>query len=198
MDAVTALGAAGAQPTTTDRGTASLTSEDFFQLLVTELQQQDPFEPTKTSDMVGQVADIRGIELSSELTEALSNMTANQYTTGTADLLGKHVTALVPTGSEDGEPYQEVQGIVTGVSYTSDGQAVLELDTGQRILTSHIVHITDPELVELTASADESGEEDAAESASAAEGGATAKGSNAKSLTGGLLPWLDALLAPGK
>ena len=37
------------------RDVKSLQSEDFFKLLITELQQQDPLEPSKTEDMIGQV-----------------------------------------------------------------------------------------------------------------------------------------------
>lgn len=125
--------------TSTDRGMGSLTSEDFFKILVTELQQQDPLQPSKTSDMIGQVSQIRGIELSKQLTDTLSQISDQQRTAGTSDLLGKYVTATV---TDDAGTKTEVSGVVTGVRFDSSDGAVLELDTGDSVLASDVTRIT--------------------------------------------------------
>ncbi|MEW6199597.1 MAG: flagellar hook capping FlgD N-terminal domain-containing protein [Planctomycetota bacterium] len=117
----------------------ALRSEDFFKLLVTELQQQDPFEPAKTADMIGQVSQIRTIELSKQLTDTLSELSRQQRTAGASDLLGKFVVASVT--ASDGT-VSEVQGIVTGVRFDPDGTAVLELDTGQAVRAADVTRIT--------------------------------------------------------
>src|SRR5438094_579914 len=85
-----------------DRGVGSLKSADFFKIMITELQQQDPMQPSKTSDMISQVTQIRSIELSGKLTDTLDQLAAQQRTAGTSELLGKYVSAQ--TNNADGQP----------------------------------------------------------------------------------------------
>lgn len=121
------------------RGLGSLKSEDFFRILVTEMRQQDPFEPTKTADMIGQVSQIRGIELNTQLTDTLTNLSRSQRTAGASELLGRYVIAAAPNA--DGS-FAEVKGVVTGVRFNPDGAAVLELDSGEAVLASHVMRVT--------------------------------------------------------
>ncbi len=127
----------GAQRVTTN-GMEALTSEDFFEVLIAELQQQDPFKPSDTSEMVGQISQIRTIELSSQLTDALSDLSTQQHTTGAAELIGKLIAATLE--AEDGST-SEVTGVVTGVRFEENG-AVLELDTGEAVPLADVTHIT--------------------------------------------------------
>lgn len=132
----------------------ALRSEDFFRLLVTELKQQDPFEPAKTADMVSQVSQIRTIELSKQLTDTLSELSRQQRTAGASDLLGKFVVASVK--ASDGT-VSEVKGIVTGVRFDPDGTAVLELDTGQAVRAADVTHVTSGEQAGTKTQAKEKG-----------------------------------------
>lgn len=142
----TAAGSAGGSA----RGMDALGSEDFFRLLVTELRNQDPLEPTKTADMIGQVTDIRTIELSKQLTDVLALLASQQRTAGAGELLGRHVTAVVR--GADGAP-REVSGIVTGVRFDADGSAVLELDTGEAVLAAAVTRVLAAETAEQVAGA---------------------------------------------
>lgn len=121
-----------------DRGTNALSSDDFFKLLVTELQQQDPLAPAKTGDMISQVAQIRSIELSKNLNDTLQSMTNSNQTVGVSGLLGKLVAAK--TLDSDGN-VQEITGVVTAIRFADDGTAVLELDTGQTIAAKDVTRI---------------------------------------------------------
>lgn len=123
----TATGASNAQ-----RGLSSMKSEDFFKLLVNEMQHQDPFEPTKTGDMISQMSQLRNIEMSSQFTQAMQSLTTSQRTIGTSELLGKFVVAQVDSGAGDGTKVT-VGGVVTGIRYNDDGTALLELDTGDAL-----------------------------------------------------------------
>jgi len=170
----------------TDRGLGALRSEDFFNILVTELRQQDPLAPSKTADMINQVAQIRSIELSKRLTDTLAQLSSRQQTAGASALLGKHVTATV-TGADGTKT--EVSGIVTGVRFTSDGAVVLELDTGQSVLASNVTRITSPEAAETqtsTASSSNSSDDSAAAASVTDKSGGTSKRSIPR-----LLPWLS-------
>lgn len=137
------------QATAVERGVDSMSSDDFFRLLVTELQNQDPLKPAETSDMLTQVAQIRSIQNSKNLTDALDSLAKSQHLAGTSDLLGKFVTAQVP--NDDGT-LTETTGVVTGVRYASDGGVVLELDSGQTVNAQHVVKVQASETADNKAS----------------------------------------------
>src|SRR5690606_6250305 len=103
-----AVANAGA-PAPQERGLSSLKSEDFFRILVTEMQQQDPLAPSETSDMISQVSQIRTIELSDQLTGTLDALAQQQRTANVSGLVGKFVSAEVTAA--DGSK-STVQGVV--------------------------------------------------------------------------------------
>lgn len=135
----TAVSGAAGVPSTTQRGLGNMKSEDFFRILVSELQQQDPFEPAKTADMINQVAQIREIELSGQLNKTLDQLAGQQRALGASDLIGKYVIAAQT--SEDGSA-SRIEGVVTGVRFESDGTAILELDTGESVPVSAVAQVT--------------------------------------------------------
>ncbi|MBI5863250.1 MAG: hypothetical protein HZB38_01800 [Planctomycetes bacterium] len=150
---VTATQGVGATPATsikTDRGLGALKSEDFFKILITELRQQDPLQPAKTSDMISNVSQIRSIELSGQLTETLDTLARQQRTAGTSELIGKYVVAV--TGGADGAP-TVAEGMVSGVRFDASGTALLELDSGVTVAASNVAHVTTLEEAERRMSA---------------------------------------------
>jgi len=129
----------------TDRGLGSLKSADFFRILVTELQNQDPFEPTRTADMISQVSQIRSIELSGKLTDTLDSLAHQQRINGVSQLIGKYVQAI--SRAEDGSEIVR-EGVVTGVRFDAQGLAVLELDTGEVVPAGDVVRVTTLDQIE--------------------------------------------------
>ena len=129
----------GASPSTESRGLSGMKSEDFLKILVTEMQNQDPFEPAKTADMISQVSQIRSIELSGKLTDALDLMTRQQRIGDGSELIGKYVQAIT-TAADGGQTLHE--GVVTGVRFGADGTVLLELDTGELVPATDVVRIT--------------------------------------------------------
>ena len=174
-------GATATTPTATDRGVSSMKSEDFFKILVTELQQQDPLQPNKTSDMIGEVSQIRSIELSKQLTDSLSLMSKQQRTTGSSEMLGKYITAKV---TDQNGADREVSGVVTGVRFDSDGSAVLELDTGESIPATSVTRITTADAAKKAAATSSAKTTPAAASTDKT-------GKTAQPRSGGLLPFLS-------
>jgi flagellar basal-body rod modification protein FlgD len=182
-------GAAGSTTTATKSGMSGLESEDFFKILVTELQQQDPLQPTKTSDWIGQISQIRSIELSKNLTDALTQITCNQRATSVSALIGKYVTATVE--GSDGAT-QAVSGVVTGVRFDADGTAVLELDTGQSVPADSVTHITTAENAPAAATAEGSDDTTTTDTSTATTATASDKtAQTAKSSYPRLLPFLS-------
>lgn len=136
------VGATSSSSTNTARESdayGQMESADFFKLLITEMQNQDPFNPSETSDMISQVSQIRNIELSGNLTDTLSQMTEQQRTLGTTDLIGKYVQGEV---EDDEGTVTTLSGVVTGVTFGEDGEAILELDSGLQMPATALSMIT--------------------------------------------------------
>ena len=113
-------------------GFGSLQSEDFLRLFLTELQNQDPTEPTSNEAILTQMSQMRDLEASVDLEEtlksvvdSLSSLATGNELTSAASLIGRTVTGTVP--GPDGESTQEISGVVEsarlkdGVPYVSVG-----------------------------------------------------------------------------
>jgi flagellar basal-body rod modification protein FlgD len=100
----------------------------FLQLMITELTNQDPLNPMDNTQLVQQLGHIREIAATNQLTDTLSSMQVGQSLTTASNLLGKRVTALDAEGDN-------IAGVVDRVSVEVD-----EKDNDQR---SYRVHIGD-------------------------------------------------------
>ena len=117
-------------------GVSSLTSSEgtdfYMQLLITQLQNQDPMEPLSNTDMVTQMAQLSTVEALDNLSAGFSEMLKLQQLLGGAELLGRQIE------------YTDGNTVVSGVvdsAHTSDGQIILgvgdrevSLDQVERIL----------------------------------------------------------------
>ena len=96
---------------------AGYSKDTFLQLLVAEVQNQDPLEPTSNTEWISQYATF------SEL-EAMNNMSASFDLSRASALVGK--TVVLNTTSETGKS-TVVQGKVDYVTYEG-GQAYLSIN----------------------------------------------------------------------
>lgn len=88
----------------------TLNMENFLSLLVAEMQNQDPLEPTSNSDYMAQMATFSQVEATSEMNKRVLSQTAS-------NLIGKAVivkTDTNSTGYAGGivNGWQEIDGIV--------------------------------------------------------------------------------------
>ncbi|NLF31945.1 MAG: hypothetical protein GX591_13785 [Planctomycetes bacterium] len=149
-----------------------LQTEDFFKLLVTELSQQDPFEPVKNQDLLNQIGSIRDMEANAKMNQTLEklvtqgeeaaavNFLLNETLTSLglqsdmatgAGLIGRYVTATVYSTDDAGKvTATTITGKVVGVRLV-EGQVRLELDTPEKDL----VALPDITEVSLNATGDE-------------------------------------------
>jgi flagellar basal-body rod modification protein FlgD len=81
----------------------------FLKLMITELQQQDPLNPMDNKDMLNQIAQIRAVGASDQLTKTLNSVLLGQNITSATNLLGADVSALTDNG-------QAISGIVNRVA----------------------------------------------------------------------------------
>lgn len=124
---------------TTTRGFDDMKSEDFFGLLIAELQNQDPLNPTDNQQLLSQMSTIRQMEQSSVLNETLLNLAGEQRFGATAGLIGHYVFGTVT--SESGNS-AEIEGIVIGVEFNDDGEARLELHNGKSLPAESVQLVT--------------------------------------------------------
>ncbi len=78
---------------------AQETRDQFLKILITELSQQDPFNPMENNEFLSQVADIHNLEASAELTEGIKSLTKFQEMASASAMIGKHILAQADDGS---------------------------------------------------------------------------------------------------
>ncbi|MGA2583227.1 MAG: flagellar hook capping FlgD N-terminal domain-containing protein [Tepidisphaeraceae bacterium] len=106
----------------TDGGLSSLTATNFVQFLITELQNQDPMDPTDTSQMLGELSEIGQMQSSSDLQTSLTSMVQQNQVASAANMIGKYVQGTDSNGNS-------ISGNVTSVQVTSNA-VNLGLDNG--------------------------------------------------------------------
>jgi flagellar basal-body rod modification protein FlgD len=81
----------------------------FLKLMITELQQQDPLNPMDNKDMLNQIAQIRAVGASDQLTKTLNSVLLGQNITSATNLMGADISATTDDG-------QSITGIVNRVA----------------------------------------------------------------------------------
>ena len=113
-----------------------LSSEDFMQIIFTELQQQDPFEPNDSSALLEQLNSIRAIESDIELTKNLEDIVFQNQLATAGNMIGKTVEGLTATNDR-------VVGNVFAV-VREGNDVTLQLDSGWEIPANNVQVIVDP------------------------------------------------------
>jgi flagellar basal-body rod modification protein FlgD len=110
-------------------GVSGLTAENFLELLITQLQHQDPTEPVGNEEILNQLAMMKNLQSNSELSDTLSKFTSNLSVA--ASFIGKTITADLR--DENGSP-QTVSGAVDrafvedGTAYVGVGELKIPLE----------------------------------------------------------------------
>lgn len=98
VSSFTAAESAGQTGSTTD-GYNDLDIDAFLQLLISELQNQDPLNPMENSEMVAQIGQIREIGATDALTQTLTNLSDSQELVTASGLIGKEVDGITDSGN---------------------------------------------------------------------------------------------------
>ncbi len=92
----------------------------FLELLIAELENQDPMNPLDNAEILQQVSQIREVESNTQLTKTLEAVLLGQNMATAAGMIGHWITALSDTG-------ERVTGQVDRVSVV-DGKPKLIVD----------------------------------------------------------------------
>ncbi|MEM9365006.1 MAG: flagellar hook capping FlgD N-terminal domain-containing protein [Planctomycetota bacterium] len=82
-----------------DEAYNQLGTSDFLNLLIEELQNQDPLNPMENSEMMQQIGLIREIGATDELTNTLSDFSNSQQLVTASNLIGQSVRGLSDEGA---------------------------------------------------------------------------------------------------
>jgi flagellar basal-body rod modification protein FlgD len=114
---------------------ASLNGGDFVQFLITELQNQDPLNPTSSNQMLSQLSEIGQLESSTDLQSSLTGMVQQNSVSSAANMIGKDVQGTDQFNNQQ-------TGTVTAVQVTTNG-VNLSLSNGSTVSLANVTNITD-------------------------------------------------------
>jgi flagellar basal-body rod modification protein FlgD len=110
--------------TTSSAGTAAgLGKDDFLKLLVTQLQHQDPMNPTDSQDFMAQMAQFTSVEQLTNMAKSLDRMSVASQTAQSVALIGKTVSWVKDDGTAG-------EGVATSVSF-ADGAIAITVGDAQ-------------------------------------------------------------------
>jgi len=110
MSAVSGLGSGVGAGSSSDpnKTLAGITQDQFLQLLLTQLQNQNPLDPMNTSDFASQLASLSEVGSLDTLNTTFTNLSQVQQLSSASNLIGK-TAAYTPSGATSA-----TQGIVSG------------------------------------------------------------------------------------
>lgn len=104
-------------------GSSAPSLDTFLQLLMAQMKNQDPTEPMKSTEYMGQLAQFSSVEQATQTNSKLDSLLASSALTQAERFIGRTVT------SADGS----VSGKVQSVRVFSDG-LMAKLESGQEIV----------------------------------------------------------------
>ena len=106
---------AGSTPTTQNAAALNgVNADTFLNLLVSELQNQDPDNPTDPTQFLTQTAEFEEVEEMNAVQTSVSSMVTAQQSSSATSMLGMQVSGSDAAG-------KAVSGIVSGVQLTANG-----------------------------------------------------------------------------
>ena len=120
-----------ASATETALAKSNVSTDQFLQLLVAQLQNQDPLNPMSNEDFLTQLAQFQSLENGLEIAQNTESLLLGQSLSAASTLIGKNVTAL-----QDGTA---VSGVVDKVVVV-DGDVMLVVG-GNQITLDQITEV---------------------------------------------------------
>jgi flagellar basal-body rod modification protein FlgD len=104
----------------------TLGKNDFLQMLVTQMKNQDPLDPMKNEDFIAQLAQFSTLEQMTNLNTNFETMLSMQTLTQASNLLGKNVSWLDSDNAEQSGIVDAVE-IVNGSAVLSVGDQMVDV-----------------------------------------------------------------------
>ena len=121
-------------PKSTSNPKSQLKVEDFINLMVTQLQNQDPTSPASNSELLQQMSQIGQLQSQQDLQGSLKSLVLQNNIGSASSMIGKSVSGA------DGSTGEPVTGRVEGIT-VAKGAVTLKLENGATILMSNVTSI---------------------------------------------------------
>ncbi|MEX0745795.1 MAG: flagellar hook capping FlgD N-terminal domain-containing protein [Phycisphaeraceae bacterium] len=124
------------------QGFGDLDSQEFMKILLSELTNQDPMEPTDSAQILEQLSSLRNIESQMNLQTQLKSLVLQNQISQASGLIGKLVEGVDADNNR-------VAGTVTSVRVKGN-DAMLELDTGKSLPIKRVEQITNAVVAQMS------------------------------------------------
>lgn len=126
-------------PEQNDKNTLTMTG--FFQLLATQLQNQDMSNPMDNSELMAQMTQMAMMQSMNAMTDSMKNATAVNTQTYAASLVGQEVTMAVTEENSYGQevPVDVKYAKVEYVNFTTGDPTIKLVDDSKEYSLKHLV-----------------------------------------------------------
>ncbi|MFZ3576610.1 flagellar hook assembly protein FlgD [Virgibacillus sp. DJP39] len=122
-----------------------LGKDEFLQILMTQLQNQDPTKPMDDREFISQMATFSSLEQMTNMSQSIDTLVQSQMVSPVikySHMIGKDVS-YQNYDEETGKKLDIGSSKVIAVSQ-QEGWAVLELENGKKVYADAILEIRDP------------------------------------------------------
>jgi len=139
MNPITPSATTATSPTSSSTASATNSSQEldkdtFLKLMMVQMQNQDPLNPSDPTSYMGELAQLTTLEQTTNMAQSASQTAAEQQTTAALALLGHKVSYTDSTGAS-------VTGTVDKVEFTSSGP-MLTIDDQSGIDPSQVDEVS--------------------------------------------------------
>lgn len=110
-------GASSNQPSSASQSSTTLNYNDFLQLMVAQLQNQDPLNPTDTNQFMSQIAEFSNVEQAINANSKLDQLLVNSNISQASTMIGLTITGTDGT-----------KGVIQSVRIDSTGSTAILTD----------------------------------------------------------------------
>jgi flagellar basal-body rod modification protein FlgD len=117
-------------PSSTSSSSSSslgLNTTDFMNMMMTQLQNQDPLNPTSSDSLMSEMSQIGQMQSTAQLQTTLQNLATQTQIGAASGLIGKKVTGLDVNSNPVTGSVNSVQVTSTDINLQLDGGATLAL-----------------------------------------------------------------------
>ncbi|MDO8211413.1 flagellar hook assembly protein FlgD [Conexibacter sp. CPCC 206217] len=144
---VNPTGSANSAPSVMDTSTPKdpsiLGKDDFLKLLVGQMQNQDPLNPTDSAEYMGQMTQFSILEQITNLGQTMSASASNEYDQNAIGLIGREITYLGLDA--DGRTLRTFNGRVESVTFTNAGPKLTLTGVRDPIMPVSVTNVWGPE-----------------------------------------------------
>jgi flagellar basal-body rod modification protein FlgD len=123
------------------RDPSILDKDDFLMLLIGQMRNQDPLNPTDGAQYMAQMTQFSILEQITNLNQTMSAASANEYDQNAISLIGKEITYMRVVGGE----LETFNGKVESVSFTSHGPQLRVEGEDDFVLPVSVTHVWGPD-----------------------------------------------------